>query len=422
MRCPACGSDVAPGERFCGGCGSRVAHELPQAAQPSADLPSSSSPATDSERSPFVLEDKPVPDLASGAGGRRPSWAITLSICGVIAALAVAAAVAYAVTGRTKNTSVTLPATSSSTSSPSSADSAQATPSASSEAAPPPTTPKPVAPTSRALTRRTFPSLPSSIDVAGNDGDSYVLQISGQDHFSDCATHAYGAAMIAFLRSNLCLGADRVLATVDLDGRTAALSIITVTMPTSRADPYGYLATGQFRTLENADGTGIDDLLRDGASIPGVTGGVPQSEAFTLATEDAGTAVFDAWWADGPTDSQDPELVAMENALFLTSATPFNVEPALAPSPRSDAVNACQIWETGAGIDAVKLSEIADSAAVEARQAAALDGGWTPLASAMSFVASLPETGNTQSDIDKAAVELTSIRRVCGTLGVTVTY
>jgi len=74
--------------------------------------------------------------------------------------------------------------------------------------------------------------------------------------------------------------------------------------------------------LENAPGTGsINDLLRDGASMPGASGEIPPHEAFQVYSQDTGVTVFDAWFVHGSTPDQDPRLVSLEEDLFLSRLT-----------------------------------------------------------------------------------------------------
>jgi hypothetical protein len=150
-----------------------------------------------------------------------------------------------------------------------------------------------------------------------NTGTRYVAHVYASDTITDCAAHAYGARMIAFLRAHPCRLAHRVLATVDADGRTVVLSAISTSFGGSGADPYS--GASKFRELEEADGTGsINDLLREGHHIAGVASRIPPTEAFQVVGQDQGVTVFDAWWAIGTTPDQAPALVNLEQDLFLT--------------------------------------------------------------------------------------------------------
>ena len=150
-----------------------------------------------------------------------------------------------------------------------------------------------------------------------NTGNTYAATVWDSDNAADCAAHAYGAKMIAFLNAHPCRGLHRVLATLVLQGRTVAVSIISTGFAGTAQDPYG--VTAQFKKLEEANGTGsINDLLREGGALPGVSGGIPSNEAFTVLVQDNGAQVFDAWYVDGPTKDQDPALVSLEEDLFLS--------------------------------------------------------------------------------------------------------
>lgn len=162
----------------------------------------------------------------------------------------------------------------------------------------------------------------SRVTVTGSTtGTAYQVDIWAVDRITDCAAHAYGSALVAFLRAHPCHSATRRLLTLDLDGREVALSSVAVTLP-----PYGsgtsgdvYRYAGEFVRLENANGTGsMDDLLREGVRVPGVQSAIPADEAFLVQGEDLGVAVFDAWYVHGPTPSQAVELVRLERDLTLT--------------------------------------------------------------------------------------------------------
>lgn len=76
---------------------------------------------------------------------------------------------------------------------------------------------------------------------------------------------------------------------------------------------------GQLAKRENAAGTGsIDDLLRSGVRPTGWPAAIPGHEAFVVTGKDAGIAIFDLWYLDGPTEDRDPDLVTLANTLFLT--------------------------------------------------------------------------------------------------------
>jgi hypothetical protein len=163
------------------------------------------------------------------------------------------------------------------------------------------------------------------LSVSGTvTGTVYTVQVWAMDHITDCAAHAYGAKMIAFLRAHPCHSATRRILTLDLDGRTDAMSTIAVTLPPHGTDASGdvYAYAGKFLQLENANGTGsMNDLLREGVHVPGIQAAVPHAEAFYAQGEDLGVTVFDAWYAQGTTPNQAVELIALERDLFLTQVS-----------------------------------------------------------------------------------------------------
>lgn len=176
---------------------------------------------------------------------------------------------------------------------------------------------------SRATPPSSAPSRKATqLSVTGSEtGKPYAVQLWAVDHVTDCAAHAYGTKIVSFLRAHPCQSATRRLFTLDLDGRTVAVSTVAVTLPPygggSSADIYRY--AGQFVQLENANGTGsMNDLLREGVRVPGVQSAIPSNEAFLVAGQDLGVTIFDAWYVTGPTPDQAVALVAVEHDLTLT--------------------------------------------------------------------------------------------------------
>ncbi len=151
----------------------------------------------------------------------------------------------------------------------------------------------------------------------------YTLTLWATDRLTgNCAAHSYGK-VVDFFRAHECRTAGRFLWTLPHNGRTVALAIEAVAVATGpESDVYEY--AGQFTQLEQADGTGsINDLLREGKRIPDAASSIPANEAFSVLSQDTGVAVFDAWYTTGATTSQDPDLVALEESLFLTDASAF---------------------------------------------------------------------------------------------------
>jgi hypothetical protein len=148
-------------------------------------------------------------------------------------------------------------------------------------------------------------------------GTTYRALIWDTDTITDCATHAYGTAMLDFLRRHPCDGARRVLATLTLGGRTVDVSLISTGFAPAGSDLYRNTAT--FVKLERADGTGsINDLLSEGGYLPGATR-IPSDEAFDVLAQDNGVTVFDAWYATGTTTDQDKSLLKLEEDLYLSA-------------------------------------------------------------------------------------------------------
>ncbi len=148
----------------------------------------------------------------------------------------------------------------------------------------------------------------------------YHAVVWASDTIRNCAAHAYGAPMIAFLQRHPCGPTHRVLATVYVDGRAVDVSSIATSF--AGHGTHVYVPTEQFVRLEEANGTGsINDLLREGASMPGVSGQIPSHEAFQVLSKDTGADVFDAWYQTGPIRDQDPYLLSLEQDLFLSRLT-----------------------------------------------------------------------------------------------------
>lgn len=152
--------------------------------------------------------------------------------------------------------------------------------------------------------------------TGGSPPQAYDITVWDSDDIADCSTHAYGATMIRFLGGHPCRGAHRVLATLAMNGRTVALSLISTSFVGTPDDPYA--TTAAFIKLEQADGTGaVNDLLREGGTLPGAQN-IPSTEAFAVLSQDTGVTVFDAWYLTGTTADQDPALVTLERNLYLT--------------------------------------------------------------------------------------------------------
>jgi hypothetical protein len=161
------------------------------------------------------------------------------------------------------------------------------------------------------------PSTPlRSATVTAPDGSSYLVQVWASVQTPTCADHAYGQPMIDFLRAHKCFGLTRRLATTTVHGHAVGLAISDLGF-TGR-DPGVYKTAGDFVKLVTRNGTGnLVDLLRDGYRLPAGPTSVPSPDAFSAQGQDAGVEVVDAWYLDGPTRENDPDLVTLEQSIFL---------------------------------------------------------------------------------------------------------
>lgn len=87
---------------------------------------------------------------------------------------------------------------------------------------------------------------------------------------------------------------------------------------------------------------------------------------------------------------------------------------------RSNATQACRVWANGVMQDAVDRSVAVKQAASLATKASSLDVHWAAEAKAMTFVSSLPETGNSPADIAQSTADQREIAGTCAGLGVTI--
>jgi len=145
---------------------------------------------------------------------------------------------------------------------------------------------------------------------------AYRVAIWAQVNNRSCAGHAYGKAVIAFLKKHPCGRLRRILGTTTVDGRPVAIAESATSFSSSGGDPYQI--TGDFTLLEQRDGTGsINDLLREGHRIPQGPSSIPAKEVFKVLSQDNVVTIWDAWYLDGPTASNDPALLKMINSVFL---------------------------------------------------------------------------------------------------------
>ena len=161
------------------------------------------------------------------------------------------------------------------------------------------------------------PSSPlHTVTVHAPDGTTYVVKIWQQVDNPTCFDHAYGTPMITFLTQHPCSGLRRYLGTTTVHARPVAFALSTTSFPGTATNPYKYAT--EFTALEKADNTGsIDDLLREGYRLPDGTATIPSSEAFNVLGQDNGVAVYDVWYLDGSTPTNDPALIKMTQDIFL---------------------------------------------------------------------------------------------------------
>jgi hypothetical protein len=155
-----------------------------------------------------------------------------------------------------------------------------------------------------------------SATVHTSDGITYVIKIWADVSDKTCFDHAYGQPMITFLTQHPCRGLQRVLGTTTVKGQPVGFAESVTSFTGTPKDPY--VDSGKFRQLEESDGTGsINDLLREGYRLPSGPTSVPSGEAFNVIGQDNGVSVWDVWYLDEPTPSNDKTLIKMTMDVFL---------------------------------------------------------------------------------------------------------
>jgi hypothetical protein len=170
--------------------------------------------------------------------------------------------------------------------------------------------------TSATSTIHPAPPMPArTVPVNAADGVTYLVKIWWDVKNRTCFDHAYGT-VAAFLTTHPCFGLERFLATTTVNGRPVAIAMSSTGFPGTPHNLYG--ETGKFIQLEEADGTGsINDLLREGYRLPNAPTSLPAGEAFNVLGQDQGVTVWDVWYLDGSTPTNDPALIKMTQDLFL---------------------------------------------------------------------------------------------------------
>jgi predicted small secreted protein len=181
---------------------------------------------------------------------------------------------------------------------------------------PPTETTTQAASTSATSTIHPAPPAPvRTVTVNTHEGTPYVVKIWWDVQDRTCFDHAYGS-IVNFLTSHPCSGLERFLATTTVNGRPVGFAESETGFPGTSRNLYG--EAGKFAELEQADGTGsLNDLLREGYRLPSGPTSVPAGEAFNVLGQDQGVTVWDAWYLDGPTPTNDQALIKMTQDLFL---------------------------------------------------------------------------------------------------------
>jgi hypothetical protein len=194
------------------------------------------------------------------------------------------------------------------------------TPVAPSSPAPGSSSPAPSTPaaSTRASSTHPVPSQPLKIDsVTSVDGKrTYSLDIWARHDVTHCYQHAHGQPMVTFLTTHPCNGMSQILATTTVDGRAVGFAQESLSLPGTAKNPYA--SAGKFQTLVEKDGTGSpNDLLREGYRLPTGPTSVPSPDAFNAMTQDTGATVWDVWYLDGSTPSNDKALIQMTRDIYL---------------------------------------------------------------------------------------------------------
>jgi len=157
-------------------------------------------------------------------------------------------------------------------------------------------------------------------------GGSYQLSLWAVDTITDCGAHSYGQPIVSYFAAHPCRSATRRLWTFPTNGRTVAMSIISVSVAIGKINNNpDYQYAQQLVDLENADGTGsVNDLLREGKRIPGAATAIPSSEVFSVVSQDGLVVIMDGWYESGTTTATDGPLTGAESDLGISAASSPN--------------------------------------------------------------------------------------------------
>lgn len=178
---------------------------------------------------------------------------------------------------------------------------------------------------SSAASSGTAPAKPIATQlVQGVNGASYQVDIWAFASDKDCAAHAHGDAVVAFLTQHPCAGMRRLLATTSLNDRKVAFAAEAVDLPGGTTDrPFATSADFQDLISTPADG-GPNDLLRDGKRIPGGPTALPGDAVFSYGGQDSAVYTLHGWYLGAATGSDaGPLTQLLSDVSVLLTHTSF---------------------------------------------------------------------------------------------------
>lgn len=157
---------------------------------------------------------------------------------------------------------------------------------------------------------RTTPAPPKPVSTLTVQGAhrTYRVRIWARDSSRTCADHAYGVAVVRFLRKHRCRSLHRVLGTTSVKGHSVGFAVSRVTFPGPAV--HASNVAGDLQLLLEKPGAGnIVDLLNDGARLPSGPTAVPAGDTSQALFQDNQVTTADAWYLKGATGKDDPNLV-----------------------------------------------------------------------------------------------------------------